>query len=75
MATLNAAAESARKEATKAIDVALAWPAGSVDDFEHYMSLVEEACVSKTHADALKAAAQAAAKRLLISPPSEHLAD
>ena len=68
LALLNAAAETAAEEATQALNVALA-STGNLEDnnFDNFMSLVENACVLKGHATALKAIAEAAAERILAA--------
>ena len=68
LAYLNAAAVTAAQEATQALDLALASTSDRKDyDFDRFMSLVENACVSKSHATALKAIAEAAAERILAA--------
>lgn len=59
VALLNAAAEAAAQEAEKALQTALAGTKS--DNFNHFLSLVEAACVSEGRAATAKAAAKAAA--------------
>ncbi|KJA25423.1 hypothetical protein HYPSUDRAFT_199590 [Hypholoma sublateritium FD-334 SS-4] len=68
--SLNAAAEAAAQETAEALEAALS-TTSEWDNFDNFLSLAEAACISKEHSTALKAAAEAATKRLATRPPMQ----